>query len=258
MREKTYQIRDPIHGTLHLSQPEIQVVDALAYQRLRHIKQLGLADLAEAHLLVPVQLEGRREVVDLGQVDVLGAHSGLLVDPVRDRLLEAPIRCIDGCCGVGCQVRQVQDRVRVGRRDDRDAGDPHRIRDPQGPCVVHRGDQQGRSPVAGGTDLQQAQGVGDDGRVGNVPDAVLLGEPGIGVVHAVPAVLGLDQGEVLACRSVEGHAAPGVHGEVHRVGRPHQVEPQPVGVVGPPSLVGGQEPLRGRVRPDHQGHLRGT
>jgi HD superfamily phosphohydrolase len=45
-KEKTLQIRDPIHGTLQLSRREVAVVDHPAFQRLRLIKQLGLADLA--------------------------------------------------------------------------------------------------------------------------------------------------------------------------------------------------------------------
>src|SRR5262245_31353013 len=47
-RDGTYtiRIRDPIHGTLTLSREEVSVVDHPAYQRLRTIKQLGLADLA--------------------------------------------------------------------------------------------------------------------------------------------------------------------------------------------------------------------
>lgn len=40
------RIRDPIHGTLQLSRDEIHLVDGPSYQRLRMIKQLGLADLA--------------------------------------------------------------------------------------------------------------------------------------------------------------------------------------------------------------------
>jgi HD superfamily phosphohydrolase len=40
------RIRDPIHGTLLLSRDEVALVDHAAYQRLRTIKQLGLADLA--------------------------------------------------------------------------------------------------------------------------------------------------------------------------------------------------------------------
>ncbi|MCC7383091.1 MAG: HD domain-containing protein [Deltaproteobacteria bacterium] len=40
------RIRDPIHGTIQLAREEIALVDSPAYQRLRMIKQLGLADLA--------------------------------------------------------------------------------------------------------------------------------------------------------------------------------------------------------------------
>lgn len=40
------RIRDPIHGTLGLSRSEIALIDHPAFQRLRSIKQLGLADLA--------------------------------------------------------------------------------------------------------------------------------------------------------------------------------------------------------------------
>ena len=40
------QIRDPIHGTLQLTRDEVAVIDHPAYQRLRMIKQLGMADLA--------------------------------------------------------------------------------------------------------------------------------------------------------------------------------------------------------------------
>ncbi len=43
---ETIRIRDPIHGTLSLSRAEIGLIDSAAYQRLRMIKQLGLADLA--------------------------------------------------------------------------------------------------------------------------------------------------------------------------------------------------------------------
>jgi hypothetical protein len=46
---------------------------------------LGLARLAEADVLVPVELEGGGEVVDLGDVDVVGADAGLLVGGVADR-----------------------------------------------------------------------------------------------------------------------------------------------------------------------------
>ncbi len=40
------RIRDPIHGTIELSRAEIAVVEHPAFQRLRTIKQLGMADVA--------------------------------------------------------------------------------------------------------------------------------------------------------------------------------------------------------------------
>lgn len=40
------RIRDPIHGTLRFDDDELKVVDHRSFQRLRWIKQLGLADLA--------------------------------------------------------------------------------------------------------------------------------------------------------------------------------------------------------------------
>ncbi|MGF1510485.1 MAG: HD domain-containing protein [Myxococcota bacterium] len=43
---KRVRIRDPIHGTLRFDEDELQVIDHRAVQRLRFIKQLGLADLA--------------------------------------------------------------------------------------------------------------------------------------------------------------------------------------------------------------------
>ena len=39
-------IRDPIHGSIEIGAAERQVIDSRFYQRLRHIKQLGFADLA--------------------------------------------------------------------------------------------------------------------------------------------------------------------------------------------------------------------
>ena len=40
------QIRDPIHGAIKISKAELLLIDHLAFQRLRNIKQLGFADLA--------------------------------------------------------------------------------------------------------------------------------------------------------------------------------------------------------------------
>ena len=42
----TLRIRDPIHGTIEVTREEIALIDAPAFQRLRTIKQLGLADFA--------------------------------------------------------------------------------------------------------------------------------------------------------------------------------------------------------------------
>ena len=44
--ERPIRIRDPIHGTIRLSRAELKLVNHPAYQRLRWIKQLGLADFA--------------------------------------------------------------------------------------------------------------------------------------------------------------------------------------------------------------------
>ncbi|MEM7678449.1 MAG: HD domain-containing protein [Myxococcota bacterium] len=44
--ELPIRIRDPIHGTIRLSRKELKLINQPAYQRLRWIKQLGLADFA--------------------------------------------------------------------------------------------------------------------------------------------------------------------------------------------------------------------
>lgn len=40
------RIRDPIHGTIAVSEEETAVIDSRHYQRLRHVRQLGFGDLA--------------------------------------------------------------------------------------------------------------------------------------------------------------------------------------------------------------------
>ena len=40
------RIRDPIHGTLHVSDREKAIIDSPFYQRLRHVRQLGFGELA--------------------------------------------------------------------------------------------------------------------------------------------------------------------------------------------------------------------
>ncbi len=69
---------------------------------------LGLALLAQHDVLVPVELEGRGEVVDLGQVDVLGADAGLLVGGQGHRLLEGGTDGVGGGGGVGGDVGHVE------------------------------------------------------------------------------------------------------------------------------------------------------
>lgn len=72
----TVRIRDPIHGTQKVTKVEIAVVEHRAVQRLRGIKQLGMADLAYpgathtryAHALGVMHLAGR--VFDAVTVDL--------------------------------------------------------------------------------------------------------------------------------------------------------------------------------------------
>lgn len=40
------EIRDPLHGTMHVSEAEAAVLDSRAFQRLRQIKQLGFAEFS--------------------------------------------------------------------------------------------------------------------------------------------------------------------------------------------------------------------
>jgi len=45
-RQRGGRIRDPIHGTIRFDEAELSLIDHRSFQRLRWIKQLGLADLA--------------------------------------------------------------------------------------------------------------------------------------------------------------------------------------------------------------------
>lgn len=40
------ELRDPIHGTIHVSTPEVHLLDSVPYQRLRAIKQLGFSEFS--------------------------------------------------------------------------------------------------------------------------------------------------------------------------------------------------------------------
>lgn len=65
--QDTIQIRDPVHGTIHVSPDELKVVDSPVYQRLRGIKQLGFTEFSfpgathtrYAHSLGAAQMAGQ-------------------------------------------------------------------------------------------------------------------------------------------------------------------------------------------------------
>ena len=40
------EVRDPVHGSIELTPPEVAVIDSLAFQRLRSIKQLGFSEFS--------------------------------------------------------------------------------------------------------------------------------------------------------------------------------------------------------------------
>ncbi len=61
------RVRDPIHGTIDVSEPEREVIDSRFFQRLRHVRQLGFGELAfpgathtrHAHSLGAMHVAGR-------------------------------------------------------------------------------------------------------------------------------------------------------------------------------------------------------
>ena len=82
-------IRDPIHGTIAVSDAEKAVVDCRFFQRLRHVRQLGFGDLAfpgathtrHAHSLGAMHVASRLFDSVFAQVGLAG--------PERDRLRQA-------------------------------------------------------------------------------------------------------------------------------------------------------------------------
>src|SRR5580698_1949567 len=40
------EIRDPIHGSIEIPDGEVAIIDSVAFQRLRQIKQLGFAEFS--------------------------------------------------------------------------------------------------------------------------------------------------------------------------------------------------------------------
>ena len=63
--------------------------DAAADRRVAVAQQLlGLAGRAQPDVLVPVELERGRQVVDLGEVEIVGPDAGFRVRAIGDRVLE--------------------------------------------------------------------------------------------------------------------------------------------------------------------------
>lgn len=87
----TVRIRDPIHGTQKLTRAELAVVDHRAVQRLRGIKQLGLADLAYpgathtryAHALGVMHVAGRVFDTVTADIDLAPADRARLRGTLR-------------------------------------------------------------------------------------------------------------------------------------------------------------------------------
>ncbi len=94
------RIRDPIHGTIPVSDDERAVVDSLHYQRLRHIRQLGFGDLAfpgathtrHAHSLGAMHVASRL-------FDAVAASVGL--SPTVSERLRAAVRLAVLCHDLG-------------------------------------------------------------------------------------------------------------------------------------------------------------
>ncbi|MBU0553567.1 HD domain-containing protein [Myxococcota bacterium] len=84
------QIRDPIHGHVHVTPDELKIIDHRAFQRLRHIKQLGFTDLSfpgathsrYAHSLGAMEVASR-------MFDAIFPLDGPLPGPQRARLRQA-------------------------------------------------------------------------------------------------------------------------------------------------------------------------
>lgn len=84
------EIRDPVHGPIQLSEGERRVVDCAAYQRLRHVKQLGFGEMTfpgathtrYLHGLGAMHVAGRAFDVATMRAD-LGAERARLRQAVR-------------------------------------------------------------------------------------------------------------------------------------------------------------------------------
>ena len=85
------RIRDSIHGTLHLSDAEVPILDSRLFQRLRHIRQLGFGEMAfpgathsrHAHCLGAMHVASRLFDAVFARVSLPDAERARLRQAVR-------------------------------------------------------------------------------------------------------------------------------------------------------------------------------
>ena len=171
---------------------------------------------------------------------------GLLVRGVGDRVLEPPVGRRHDRGRVGGDVGQLEDGLRVARRDRRDRPHPrHAVGRTDGavPGEVGARDDERRRAVGRGADVEQSQRIGHDRAGEDVLDRVLLAEPRVRVLQPVLRVLHLHLREVVGRRAVQVDAPARVQREVHRVRRPQEVEALPVGIVRRSPPTGAKKPF---------------
>ncbi len=160
---------------------------AVAQQLLR------LAFAAEPDVLVPVELERRREVVDLREVEVIRADAGFFVRSLRDRRPEPdlgrhPRRRAESVEKFGISMTAFGNRgVTVETAEIVTSGSAP-------PCLRAKSrldEHDCGCPVGRCADLEQPKRVGDDRRSENLVDRHLLAVPRVRVGQPVPGVLDL-------------------------------------------------------------------
>ena len=113
-------------------------------------------------MLIPVELQGSRQVVDLGQAQVFRPDTGLGIGGVDDLVLEHPVRCGHYSSGIRCNIGQFRQVLWVAWGD---CADPANRRYAIEGAEVFTGefgvgnDQRGGA-VGRGADVQQSQRVG--------------------------------------------------------------------------------------------------
>ncbi len=85
------RVRDPIHGTIFVSDAEVALVDSPFFQRLRHVKQLGFGELAfpgathtrHSHSLGAMHVASRLFDATFAQVELTSADKAALRQILR-------------------------------------------------------------------------------------------------------------------------------------------------------------------------------